>query len=254
MISLLICFAALAAPATAPATRDVPRVLVISATEGFRHQSIPLGNRTIAELGRQSGAFEAVVSDDFTHLDPGRIAGFAAIVFQSTTGELKMTEPQRQSLIDFVAGGGGFVGIHSATDTFYGWPEYGDMIGAYFDGHPWNAGDTITLRIDAPDHPIARPWAGADLTFKEEIYQFRRPYDRSRLTVLLSLDVTKTDMSKSGIRRRDGDFALAWIKPHGDGRVFYTALGHNESVWRMEAFRQHLLAGIRHAIGEREGR
>ncbi|HMO25071.1 MAG TPA: ThuA domain-containing protein, partial [Tepidisphaeraceae bacterium] len=185
---------------------------------------------------------------DFARFTDDGLAQVGAIVFLSTTGELPMSEPQRQAMLRYIEQGGGFVGIHSATDTFYGWAEYGEMIGAYFDGHPWNAGDTITLKIDDPDHPAAKPWINAERTFKEEIYQFRRPYDRAKLHVLLSLDVEKTDMRKSGIKRRDGDFALAWTKPHGQGRVFYTALGHNESVWKMPAFRAHLRAGIEQVL------
>lgn len=234
-------------PAEAPA-RQPPELLVVSMTKGFRHQTIPLGIETLRELSRESGAFRITTIDDFDRFTDDGLAGVGAIVFLSTTGELPMGEPQRAAMLRYIERGGGFVGIHSATDTFYGWAEYGDMIGAYFDGHPWNTGDTITLKIDDPDHPAGKPWVDANLTFKEEIYQFRRPYDRERLHVLLSLNVEKTDMSKRGIKRRDGDFALAWTKPHGDGRVFYTALGHNESVWKMPAFRAHLRAGIEHVL------
>jgi type 1 glutamine amidotransferase len=250
----LLSTVALAQPATgtAPAreAQAKPRVLVVSVTKAYRHDSIGVGNETVRAIGVESGAFEAVAGDDLSLLDPDKINQFGAVVFLSTTGELPLTDRQKQSLLDFVRGGGGFVGIHSATDTFYGWPEYGEMIGAYFDGHPWNAGDTVTIKVDEPAHPVAAPWAKPTLTFKEEIYQFRRPYDRRELRVLLSLDVAKTDLKKGGIKRRDGDFALAWVKPFGKGRVFYTALGHNESVWKMPAYREHLLAGIRLALGQ----
>ena len=124
----------------------------------------------------------------------------------------------------------GCIGRHRAADTFNKGPEYGEMIGAYFDGHPGNADSPpVTLKVEDNEHPAGNP-IGSFWFLQEEIYQFRAPYDRKKLHVLLSLDTDATDMTVPGIKRKDGDFAVAWSKYHGKGRVFYTALGHRPDV------------------------
>jgi type 1 glutamine amidotransferase len=109
----------------------------------------------------------------------------------------------------------------------------------------------VKIRVERPDHPIAAPFGSASFPLTEEIYQFKEPYDRNQLTVLLSLDTSGTDMSKQGIKRKDNDFGLAWIKPYGQGRVFYTALGHNQAVWGDPRFQAHVLAGVLWSMGRR---
>ena len=232
-----------------PAAAPPRKVLVITMTRGFRHDSIDTAKDVLKRLGETSGAFAPTITDDLSHLDRARLAGFDAVMFCNTSGELPLSDPQKQHMLDFVANGGGLVGVHAATDTFYSWPAYGEMIGGYFDGHPWGASDTVTIKVEQPDHPIARPFGRAPFELKEEIYQFRAPYERSKMNVLMSLDTTRTDMRKEGINRTDGDFPVAWTKPHGDGRVFYTSLGHNEAVWEDRRFQAHLLAGIEWAAG-----
>jgi type 1 glutamine amidotransferase len=234
-------------PAAAAEARPT-KLLVLTLTKGFKHDSIPTAVQVLRDLGESTGAFDPTITDDVSHFDPDRLNQFDAVLFCNTTGELPFTDVQKQALLDFVAGGKGFVGVHAATDTFYGWPAFGEMIGAYFDGHPWNSKDTVTIKADRPDHPIARCFAPA-VRLTEEIYQFKAPYDRSKLEVLMSLDTSATDMTKKGIKRTDGDFAVAWTKPYGKGRVFYTSLGHNKEVWRDPRFQAHLLAGITWATG-----
>jgi uncharacterized protein len=224
-------------------------VLVFSMTQGFRHQSIPVAKQVLEELGRKSGAFQATVSDELDNFDRARLFQFDAIVFNLTTGEIPLTDQQKQNLLDFVSGGRGFVGVHSATDTFYKWEEFGKLIGAYFDGHPWNANDTVHICVEK-ENKLTEMFPEKCFDLTEEIYQFREPYDRSKLNVLMSLDTGKTDMTRRGIKRTDNDFAIGWTKSHGDGRVFYTALGHNEAVWKDPRFQEHLLSGIRWAIGD----
>ena len=242
---ILIVAAALSVASLAPAERK-PRVLIYSHTAGFRHDSIPLGKQTLTDLAVRAG-FEPVVSDDAEHFDPAKLREFKVVVFNNTTGELPLSNERRQALLDFVSAGGGFVGVHAATDTLYEFNGYGVMVGGYFDGHPWNSGDTVTIKNEEPEHPIAKPWGAAPFELTEEIYQFRAPYERSKVRVLLSLDTAKTSLARPGVKRTDGDFPLAWVRRYGDGRVFYTALGHNEAVWRDERFREHLLAGLQYA-------
>jgi uncharacterized protein len=227
------------------------KVLVFSMTKGFRHTSIPVAKEVLKEIGNQSGAYEAVVSDELENFDRERLFEFDCVIFNLTTGEIPLSDQQKQNLLEFVSGGRGFVGTHSATDTFYKWEEFGEMIGGYFDGHPWNANDTVHICCEQ-ENAITQPFGERCLDLTEEIYQFRAPYDRSKLNVIMSLDVENTDMTKPGIKRTDKDFAVAWTKPYGQGRVFYTSLGHNEAVWKDARVQGHLLAGIRWAMGDIE--
>src|SRR5262249_54295455 len=155
------------------------------------------------------------------------LSRFDAVAFY-TSGELPMNDDQKAALLDFVRNGKGFVGIHSATDTFYTWPDYGRLIGAIFAAHPWHQDGTI--RGEDQSHPATRslpsPWRVND-----EIYQFRN-WSRADVHVLLSLDTASVDLHAEDVRRSDGDFALTWTRSEGRGRVFYTALGHEAGVWQ----------------------
>ncbi len=248
------------------------KVLVFSKTAGFRHQSIPTGKLALTELGKKTGAFETVVSDDLTNFEPKTIDQFDAIVFLSTTMDpfspsqdaLKgmsdadrkdaeaRTERLKKSLMDFVKGGKGFVGIHAATDTFYNWSEYGEMVGGYFDGHPWTANHQVSIKVEPgqENHPLVAMFDGKNVDFKEEIYQFKAPYDSKKYHMLLRLDTEKTDMKVGGVKRTDGDFGVAWAQSWGRGRVFYCSIGHNHDMYWHPTILRHYLAGIQWAIGD----
>ncbi len=248
------------------------KVLVFSRTAGFRHASIPTGKIALTELGKKTGAFETVVSDDLSNFEPEAIGQFDAIVFLSTTMDVFMPPQQvlqgmdeverkdtenrverlRKSLMDFVKGGKGFVGIHAATDTFYNWSEYGEMIGGYFDGHPWNAGQPVSIKVEPGQekHPLVAMFEGKNLEFKEEIYQLKAPYDSKKYHMLLRLDTEKTDMRVGGIKRTDNDFGVAWARSWGQGRVFYCSIGHNHDMFWHPLVLRHYLAGIQWAIGD----
>lgn len=244
-----------AEPSTRPVDRATapPKVLVFTMTRGFRHDSIGTATQVLQRLAERSGAFVPTITEDVSHFDRDRLMTYDAVMFCNTTGELPLSDVQKQNLLDFVAGGRGFIGVHSATDTFYQWPAFGELIGAYFDGHPWSAKDMVTIKVEQPEHPITLPFGPRTFELTEEIYQLKAPYDRSKLNVLMSLDTTRTDMTKKGIKRTDGDFAVAWTKPHGKGRVFYTSLGHNKTVWNDPRFQAHLLAGILWVIRDADG-
>mgnify|MGYP005841172083 CR=1 FL=1 len=226
------------------------RLLVFTLCKGFKHSSIPVGAKCVERMGVKTGAFEAVVSDDPGMFSPANLSRFDAVCLMNTTGTLFDDPALQTSFLEFVKSGKGLIGIHAATDCFYDWPEYGEMIGAYFDGHPWGANDTVTIKLDDPAHPVCAAFGGVGFSIQDEIYQFREPYSRSRLRVLLSIDTARTDMNKAGIKRTDGDFAVAWVSAYGKGRVFYCSLGHNEAVFQHPAVLQHYLDGIQFAMGD----
>jgi type 1 glutamine amidotransferase len=244
------------------------KLLVFTLTRGFRHTSIPDGVRALEILGSKTGAYTAVHSEDIAVFEAESLRRFDAVCFLNTTGELfappdldKRPPEQQQAarqrearlkknLMDFVETGGGFVGIHAATDTFYQWPEYGQLIGGYFDGHPWH--EEVLIHNEEREHPINAALEGANLVIVDEIYQFKEPYSRRQQRVLLSLDTSKVDMNKPGIHRTDGDFAVSWVREARRGRVFYCSLGHREEVyWNPKVLRLYL-AGIQFALGDLE--
>jgi uncharacterized protein len=248
------------------------KILVFSKTGGFRHSSIPTGKLALTELGKKTGAYETVVSDELANFEPQAISQFDAIVFLNTTldpftpsqilmqnmskeeqeAAKKRTADLQKSLMDFIKSGKGFIGIHAATDTFYDWAEYGEMIGGYFDGHPWGANHDVSIQIEPGQekHPLAAMLDGKNIDFKEEIYQFKAPYDSKKVQMLLRLDTAKTEMKRDSIKRTDNDFGVSWVRSWGQGRVFYCSLGHNDHIFWNATILSHYLAGIQWAIGD----
>jgi type 1 glutamine amidotransferase len=163
-------------------------------------------------------------------------------VFANTTGELPISDAGKEAFMAWLRGGKAFVGMHSATDTFYKWPEYGRMLGGYFDGHPWN--QKVTVKVEDTEHPATRH-LGRSFEISDEIYQFR-DWSQEGKHVLLSIDNNSIDASKG--KRADNDYAVAWVRDEGQGRVFYTSLGHGDEVWRDPRYQQHLVGGIAWAM------
>lgn len=249
------------------------RVLVFSATAGYRHSSIPTGKLALEKLGPASGAYKAVVSDDPTNFEPEALQGFDAVVLLSPTQDFFMPSSKRRAdfskedwewlqarhnrlvdnLIDYVEAGGGLVGIHAATDSCYGHKGYGNAMGGYFAGHPWTANMDVTIVVEDGEHEIIKPvFEGMkDFRIKDEIYQFRpEPYSRENLRVLLHLDPERSDTPRKAPARTDGDYAVCWVQSVGEGRVFYTSLGHREDVYTNPLMLKHYLAGIQFATGD----
>ena len=223
-------------------------LLVFNLCKGFVHTSIPWVDFAIVRMGEKTGAYTAVVSSDTTMFQEERLAQFDAVLFNNTTGELFADPALRASLLAFVREGGGVVGLHAATDAFYEWPEFGEMMGGYFLNHPWT--EEVTLRIEEPDHPITASFDASSYAVADEIYQFREPYSRDRLRVLVSLDTTRLDLEREGVQREDRDFAVSWIRREGAGRVFYSSLGHQYEIFTDPAILRHWLAGIQYALGD----
>jgi type 1 glutamine amidotransferase len=239
LLSATLVLAAVAAFAQAPNRK----VLYLTHSAGFKHDVVPLSMTLLPQIGKQHG-FDVVATKDLAFLSPESLKTYDAVVFY-TTGELPIGAADKANLLAWVRSGKGFAGIHSATDTFYQWPEYGEMIGGYFDNHPWH--EEIVAKVEDRNSPATRHLPPA-WTVTDEIYQFRN-WDRSKRHVLLSLDTSSVDLTAKGVKRTDGDFALAWTSMTGKGRVFYTALGHREELWRSPEYQAHLAGGIRWILG-----
>ncbi len=244
---------AAAVPKEAAKPKSPRKVLIFWRCEGFFHGSgIAGGNKAFALMGEKTGAFSVDCSNDYAVFEPANLAKYDAVMLNNTT-YLKFPRPElRQALLDYVRSGKGLIGIHAATDNFYDWPEGAKMIGGLFDGHPWGGGGTWAFRIDAPDHVLNRAFGGKGFKLQDEIYQFKDPYSRDDRRVLLTLDLTDPATGKvtGGVKRADKDFAVAWIKTEGKGRVFYCALGHAANVFMDPAVMQFCLDGIQYALGD----
>ena len=240
-----------ALPEKATAKPAKPRkMLIFWRCEGFFHGSIPRCNEALKLMGKQTGAFDSVVTDDMAAFDPGKLDGFDAVMFNNTT-RLKFDDPKRrETLMAFAKSGKGICGIHAATDNFYDWPEAAEMMGGLFHGHPWGGGGTWAFKLDEPNHVINKGFGGKGFWVKDEIYRMRDPYTREKLRVLVSLDMTK-EANGSG-QREDNDNAVSWIREFGDGRVFYCSLGHNNHIFWTTEILQHYLDGIQYAMGDLE--
>jgi type 1 glutamine amidotransferase len=251
------------------------KVLVVTTTLGFRHSSIATAEKIIAKLGEDSGAF----SVDYARVDPNdpkfkgpdgkpdkkqvdeaikavlaekmslqALKNYDAVIFANTTGDLPL--PDAQGFLDWVKSGKGFVGMHAAGDTFHGFEPYIEMLGAEFKIHK------AQVEVDPINEDKECP-ACSHLPDKwkifDEIYQFKN-FDRTKVHGLLRLDHNPNENTP-------GDYPLSWCKEYGQGRVFYTALGHREDVWDpdwkdrknpkevAEAYQQHILNGIKWAVG-----
>ena len=223
------------------------RILVHVDSRGYEHAvaeandaGLSLVERSWMSWAESDLRFSVTVDRGYERFTEEGLAEFDAVFFY-TTGELPMDEKQKAALLNFVRKGGTFSGSHCATDTFYEWPEYGAMLGGVFDGHPWH--QEVGVTVEDAQHPATR---GLENGFKvtDEIYQFRDPYDRARLHVLLSLENASVSMESDAIHRTDGDFAISWERREGEGGVFYTSLGHRPVVWRSEWFKNHLVEGV----------
>ena len=231
---------ALAVTASAQPRPEPKRLLVVTVTKGFRHASIPVAERMLEELAKQSSTFTldfARTDEDLAEkMSPKALEAYDGLVFASTTGELPL--PDRDGFLEWLGRGRAFVGLHAATDTYHGWPPYVEMVGGEFKTH--GPQTSVSLLVGEKDHPATRGLSGPTEVF-DEIYEFTS-FERSRVQVLLYLDRHPQDQTP-------GFYPMAWTRLHGAGRVFYTALGHREDVLQAPWFRDHLLGGIVWALG-----
>ena len=244
MVLAIVCAALPAAVARAQA--DPPHVMVFSGTYGFRHSSIAYGNAVVAQLAAETGDYTVEFSENPADISAAKLATVDLVLFNSTTGRIPLSPQQRDDFEQWLGCGGGFVGVHASADNNYGWPEYAELVGAQFQGHPQNANDPpARLLVEDQQHPVTAPWHGEDsFMLQDELYRWRRdPRGTQDVNVLLSLDETSIvqDSDLPYVHHQP----LAWTKTfRGAGRVFYTNLGHNESTWDLRQFRESLVAGI----------
>ncbi len=234
-------------------------ILVVAQTKGWEHDSISAGMAAIYNMGHESGLWDATLRTDVGSItkktldkNAKNLDYFDALVFLSTTGELDLDENQKKDMMSFVKDDGkGFVGVHAALDTNYKWPEYGEMIGGWFDQHPWSTFNAPIINED-PSFPAVRHFPKAFVKW-DEIYQ-PKEWSRDKVNVLLSLDSTKLNYADNPrIHRADHDFAVAWDKMYGKGRVFYSTLGHTEEAWSDPDIRKMYFEAIKWVLGMTDG-
>jgi type 1 glutamine amidotransferase len=227
-----------APPATAAA--PLTRVLVFSKTAGFRHSSIPNGIAAIQQLGAANG-FSVTATEDAAAFTASNLAQYQAVVWLSTTGDV-LNAAQQTAFQSYIAGGGGYVGVHAAADTEYDWPWYGGLVGAYFSSHPANQQATVRVedRGNASTSHLPTTWSRTD-----EWYNYRAN-PRANVRVLMTLDESSYSGGTMG-----GDHPITWCQNYGGGRSWYTGLGHVEQSYTDSAFTRMLLGGIQIAAGNR---
>ncbi|MDI5938037.1 MULTISPECIES: ThuA domain-containing protein [unclassified Micromonospora] len=226
-------------PATPASAADAPYdVLVFSKTAGFRHDSIAVGTQAIRDLGA-ANSFTVTATEDAAQFTTANLARFEAVIFLNTTGDV-LNDSQQAAFESYIGAGGGYVGVHSAADTEYNWPFYGNLVGAWFASHP--AIQQARVKVEDRAH-AATAHLGQTWTRTDEWYDFRTNA-RSTAHVLASLDESSYSGGAMG-----GDHPHAWCKTYSGGRSFYTGGGHSQSSYSEAAFRSHLLGGIRYAAG-----
>jgi type 1 glutamine amidotransferase len=242
-----------------PKQIHLKHVLVIAQTKGFEHDSIPDAMAAIYNMGKETGLWDTTLRTDTALVTKKKLEKnakslnyFDALVFVSTTGELDMDSSQKQDMMSFIKEDGkGFVGVHAALDTNYTWPEYGEMIGGWFDEHPWSTFNAPIINED-PSFPAVIHFPKEFVKY-DEIYQ-PKDWSRTKVNVLLSLDASKLDYSNNPrIHRMDHDFPVAWSKMYGKGRVFYSTLGHTEESWDDPDIRKMYFEAIKWVLGMTEG-
>jgi type 1 glutamine amidotransferase len=240
IVSFVFCISCGRSP-VAPTSHPVfsgpiVRVLMLTATAGFRHDSIATAREVMASLSAANG-LTVNATEDLTAISASNLANFDVVMFANTSGELAFSAEQRSALLAFVSGGKGFVGTHSATDTLRDWPEYGRLVGSYVIDHPWT--QQARVLVEDASHPATG--IRDSFTLEEEFYVFG-DNPRARVQVLLRLDSSSVGAT--------GDFPLAWTQSFGSGRSYYNALGHFPNTWRDSRYQQQLIAGIRWAANK----
>jgi type 1 glutamine amidotransferase len=234
-------------------------VLVIGQTKDWEHDSVSATMDAVYTMGKESGLWDTTMRTDTKLLTKKELVRnaknlnyFDLLIFASTSGELDMDASQRQDMMTFIKEDGkGFVGIHAALDTNYTWPEYGEMLGGWFDEHPWMTFEAPIVTED-PGFPAVRHFPAA-FTKYDEIYQ-PKAWSRDKVNVILSLDSSKLNYENNPkIHRADHDFPVAWSKMYGKGRVFYSTLGHTEESWQDPDVRTMYFEAIKWALQMTEG-
>jgi len=267
-----ILAAAPAEPRVAP--REPRRLLVYSRCFGFVHTSIPHGKVVFALMGEKSGAWEAELREDLEVFEQENLSRFDAILLNNTNNELflpanhaelegaekaaaEATDARlKQNLLEFVAGGKGMAVIHAGVASFRKWPEFGELMGARFQNHPWSSGSTVVLDLEDPEHPVSAALRdGALPEITDEIYQLAPPFSRDDSRVLLSVDLAKTKVTpkQEATFLEARDFPMSYVRAYGKGRVFYNAFGHQHELFWNPVVLQHWMDGVQFVLGDLPG-
>jgi type 1 glutamine amidotransferase len=223
------------------------RLLYMTLCTGYHHESIPLSERVLKEMGQKSGAFQITVTQDVGEFTTENLKNYAAVMFY-TTGELPFTDEEKSALVEFLKSGHGFVGVHSATDTFYMWSAYNQIIGGYFNGHPWH--QLVTVNVVDPNSKLVNS-LGKSFQITDEIYQIS-DFQAATSNILLTLDPSSVDQNARGAQRRYYRWPIAWTRMFGKGRVYYNSLGHEEAVWNDSRYQDMLLKALKWVMREED--
>lgn len=252
-----------AMPAKAVVEPAKPRKILVVDILGrgaFYHDCIPYWDKALEIMGKKTGAFSVVITQDVNMFKPENLNQFDAVCLNNSVSlPLSPTNTPElcKSLMDFVKGGKGIMAIHAGTDAFYTganiWPEASEMLGGKFSGHPWTAGrNQWAVKIDEPNHPLMTSFQGKGFKLYDEIYRTEPPlYSREKQLVLMSLDMNDvTTKSAPGQKPTDADTGISWIKNWEKGRVFYCSLGHVHDVTWTTPILEHYLRGIQFVLGD----
>ena len=249
-------------PPRRPRTRKVVLAWADTRNGIQQHDSVSHALAVIERLGYDSGVYDTFIRTDsnIAAMEPKRTTGepasggpnlrMADAIFFLGHRDVPIDDQQKLDLLKFVRDDGkGFVAAHTAMTAFDAWPEFGELLGGRYDGHPWNvaAGPVVN---EAPDFPATRHFPPG-LTLTDEFYQ-PKGFSRTSARVLLRLDVARMPASAE-VHVKDGDLPLAWAKTYGKGRVFYSSLGHDASAWDNRDVAQMYFEAIKWALGLSEG-
>lgn len=243
ILLIVICLSGFSCSSSSSKSKDIQEkqtggVLVFSKTDGFRHESIPEGINAFKKLGKQEG-LSVTATEDAAYFANDSLQNYQAIIFLNTTGDV-LNDGQQEALQMFVENEGGFMGVHSATDTEYEWPWYGHMIGAYFVSHPKI--QEAELQVLNKNHPatafLSDTWARTD-----EWYNFRDIQDH--INPLIMLDEKSYEGGENG-----ENHPISWYHEYEGGRVFYTGGGHTKESYSDSLFTRHLLGGLEYVLGK----
>ena len=233
--------------------RKKHKVLVFSKAFTYYHSSIAVAKEMARQMGQKTGLFDADFTNDPKDLSAENLKKYDAVYLNNSTSIERglTTEKMRNEFLEFVRNGGGVVAIHAATDG--GWPGYTDMIGGNFDGHPWGHQGTYCICNEDLNHSVVSGIFDGNKSFKinDELYQYK-DFDRDQVRVLLSIDMSKFENHRGGRKRDDDDYAMAWVKKYGKGRVFVSSPGHNHHIYWNKDILKMWYQGFRFVLNELE--
>ena len=238
-----------------PTAVEKPRMLMVTQSAGFRHgpvkregdQLISPAEKAMKKIAARTGLFDVDFTQDVaTHLTRENLQKYDLVAFY-TSGDLPVAAEDLKYLLEnwVRQPGHGFLGFHSASDTYKNHEPYWDFIGGTFAGHPWGANTKVTITVHDTSHPAMKPF-GDEIVLQEEIYQYVN-WQPGKVRVLMSLDMAKTD------KKMPYHVPVAWVKQVGEGRMYYNNLGHRNDTWENEQFLKSIEGAIRWIQGTDPG-